>query len=87
MHDDGIGTHELEHDDVIDDRVAQLACHHGRSAILDDDRLSRDVLDPGQRVEQHAGTQLIGKRVDVRYVNFVVFLAILHVLLLSSYLD
>ena len=70
MHDDGICAHELEHDDVVDDGIAKLACHHGRSTVFDNNGLACNVFDPRQGVEQDARTYRIGQCVDIVYVEF-----------------
>ena len=84
MHDDGICAHELEHDDIVDHRVAELAGDHGRATVFDHDGLARDVLDPRQRIEQDLGAKLVGQRLNVGDGDFVVLLAKLHGFLFSS---
>ena len=59
VHDDGIHADDLQQHDVAHDVGAQLLVDHGRAAVLDDDGLASDVLDPRQRLDEHLG-RLVG---------------------------
>ena len=71
MHDDGIHADDLQQHDVVHHVGAQLLVHHGRAAVLDDDGLAGDVLDPGKRFDQHL-------RRFVRYALRAGVLRVLH---------
>ena len=71
VHDDGIHADDLQQHDVVHDVGAQLLVDHGRAAVLDDDGLTGDVLDPGKRFDQHL-------RRFVRYALRAGVLRVLH---------
>ena len=84
VHDHGIGAHQLEHDEVVDHRLAQVCLHHGRAAVLDDDRLARDVLDPRHHLHQGLSARRMGQLAQLLDVYFLVLPAKNHVFPLAS---
>ena len=66
MHDDRVHAYRLQQNDVGHDVGTQLGVDHSRATVLDDDRLSRDVLDPGQRFGQQLRRLFIGNAVRAR---------------------
>ena len=71
VHDDGIHADDLQQHDVVHDVGAQLLVDHGRAAVLDDDGLTGDVLDPGKGLDEHF-------RGLVRYAFRARVLCVLH---------
>ena len=53
MNDDRIHPHDLEHDDVRHDRIAQFRIDHGSSTVFDHDGLARLILDIRERFDEH----------------------------------
>ena len=53
VHDHRVHADNLQKHDVSHDLGAQLLVDHGRSAVLDDDGLTGDVLDPRHRLGEH----------------------------------
>ena len=73
MHDDGAHADNLEQNDVAHHVAAQLLIDHGRSAILDNDRLAGQVFNPRQRFEQQLRGCFVGFERQSR-ANFIICL-------------
>ena len=60
VHDDGTHADDLEQDDVAHHVATQLLVDHGGTAVLDDDRLTGQVLNPRQCLEQQLRGNFVG---------------------------
>ena len=61
VHDHHVDAQDLEQHDIAHDVGTQLGALHGRTAVLDDDGLAGDVLDPREGLEQHLAGTLVGQ--------------------------
>ena len=60
VHDNGTHADNLEQDDVAHHVTTQLLVDHGGTAVLDNDRLTGQVLNPRQRLEQQLRGNFVG---------------------------
>ena len=60
VHDNGAHADDLEQDDVAHHVATQLLVDHGCTAVLDNDRLAGQVLNPRQRFEQQLRGCFVG---------------------------
>ena len=54
VHDDRPDAAAPQEDDVLDEGLLELVVQHGVAAVLDDDGLTRVLLQPGQRLDERA---------------------------------